>query len=81
MKKLTLISLVVLATIALSSCDSKRCKCYYYDGVHWSQESEYVSEESSCSSLDFTNGMRQRLCLEENEPDIDPSAIGRDYKK
>ncbi|MCR4829590.1 MAG: hypothetical protein K5864_09045 [Bacteroidales bacterium] len=81
MKKLILTCLVVLGAAALTSCDTKPCKCYFYNGMNWSQEIEYVTEGSSCSTLDYTNGNRQRLCLEEHEPDIDPGSIGREYKK
>lgn len=81
MKKTSLF-LVLATLVALATgCDTKSCKCYYYDGINNPyMEIEYVSEGSSCSSLDYNRGTQYRLCTEYNEPTIDPGDIGEEYK-
>lgn len=82
MKKVILISLIALFACAVSSCDSKSCRCYIYDGVNpVYKEIEYVSDGTACSSLNYRNGNKYRSCVEMNEPDIDPNEIGQEYKK
>ncbi|MCR4816700.1 MAG: hypothetical protein K5842_05905 [Bacteroidales bacterium] len=80
LKKLLTIAAPTL--LLLASCDTKTCKCYIYNGNNNPYiEQEYVSEGTSCSSLDYDHGTQYRTCLEYNEPDIDPNDIGQEYKK
>ena len=66
--------------LLLAACDTKTCKCYIYDGTNQPYvETEYISDGTACSSLDYTRGTRYRACTEYNEPDIDPSQIGEEY--
>lgn len=67
--------------LLLTACDTKSCKCYIYDGANQPYvEIEYLSDGTPCSSLDYTRTTRYRACLEYDEPDIDPSQIGEEYK-
>ncbi len=78
--KITAIAAVGILAL-LSSCDTKTCKCYVYNGNNTPYlEQEYVSEGTPCSSLDFQQGTRYRTCIEYNERDIDPNDIGQEYK-
>ena len=80
MKRILPIAAVLL--LFATACDSKSCKCYVYDGTNEPyRETEFVAEGSACSSLDYSRGTRYRVCLEYDEPDIDPSQIGQEYKK
>lgn len=82
MKKIIFSSITVLLLTMVTSCDTKSCKCYVYDGNNTPQRViEYVDESSPCSSLDYNRNTRYRTCLEYNEPDIDPTQIGQEYKK
>ncbi|MBP5548791.1 MAG: hypothetical protein J6X58_07890 [Bacteroidales bacterium] len=81
MKKIFLFVAIMSAFLAMVSCDTKSCKCYVYNGNSTIKEIEYVSQDQSCSSLDFTRGNAYRFCTEYNEPDIDPDDIARPYKK
>jgi len=73
---------MMAVAMLMASCDSKSCKCYVYNGVNTpTVEIQYVSSSSPCSSLDYQSGTRYRTCLEYNEQDVDPNAIGREYKK
>ena len=68
--------------LLFTACDTKSCKCYIYDGTSEPYlETDYVSEGTACSTLDYTRGTRYRVCLEYNEPEIDPGQIGQEYKK
>lgn len=81
MKKTILISIAVVCAILTASCDSKTCKCYLYNGVNTPyMEYEYVSEGTPCTSLDYDRTGQYRKCIEYNEPDIDPTEIGQEYK-
>ncbi len=82
MKQIIFLGLIAVATMIFSSCDTKECKCYVYDGVHAPyMESQYVSYDNSCSVRDYRNGTQYRYCLEMDEPDINPGEIGQEYKK
>mgnify|MGYP006988847054 CR=1 FL=1 len=80
-RKILSLSAMVLITFMATSCDTKSCKCYYYDGTNPAyMETEYVSEGTACSTLDYQRGNQYRTCLEMSEADIDPGSIGREYK-
>ncbi|MBQ2174052.1 MAG: hypothetical protein II453_02915 [Alphaproteobacteria bacterium] len=82
MKKIVISIFVAIVAFVAVSCDTKSCKCYIYNGVNTPyREIEYVDEGSSCSTLDYSRGSQYRICTEYNEPDIDPTQIGREYKK
>lgn len=82
MKKIMILGLTAGMAALLGSCDSKSCRCYYYDGVNPAYtETEYVSDGSACSSLDYHRGTQYRTCTEMDEPYIDPGDIGQEYKK
>ena len=82
MKRIVFSFFAIGALLATMSCDTKSCKCYYYNGNSTPyMEIEYVSEGTSCSSLDYERTTQYRQCLEYNEPDIDPGDIGQQYKK
>lgn len=82
MKKIFFPVIAVAILLAVSSCDTKSCKCYVYDGTNAAQRViEYVDDASPCASLDYSRGTRYRICIENNEPDIDPSQIAQEYKK
>lgn len=83
MKKTLLITALAVIMLAVaSSCDTKSCKCYVYDGTNPAyRTTEYIDDASPCASLDYNRGTRYRMCLEYNEPDIDPNEIGQEYKK
>ena len=81
MKKIRLLAIAVIAVIAITSCDTKTCRCYYNDGVNEPyKDYEYVDEGTPCSSLDYERNHRFRMCTEMSEPEIDPHDIGQDYK-
>lgn len=81
MKRIVVPFLLVVMIAVMTSCDTKTCKCYINDGINpVDRVTEYVDEGTACSTLDYDRGNRYRICLENNEPDIDPSQIGQDYK-
>lgn len=82
MKKIILFSLAVVTITLMTSCDTKACRCYIYDGVNPVERvTEYVDAASSCYTLDYTRGKRYRTCTEYNDQDINPDDIGQEYKK
>ena len=82
MKKILLVAVFALSILAVSSCDTKTCKCYYYDGVNPAyMEYEYTNESNSCSYLDYKHNLSYRKCIEYNEPDLDPGSIAEEFKK
>ena len=82
MKLKRILTIAAPTLLLLASCDTKTCKCYIYNGNNSPYiEQEYISEGTSCSSLDYDRGTQWRTCLEYNEPDIDPNDIGQEYKK
>lgn len=82
MKKILIAATIAIVMTTLSSCDMKSCKCYVYNGNNTPERMiEYVDEGKSCTTLDYNRGTRYRICLEYNEPDIDPNDIGQEYKK
>ena len=81
MRKILFIGLAT-AALLFAACDSKSCKCYYYDGVNEPYAgTEYTDEGNACSSLDYSRNNNYRLCTEMSEPDIDPASIAWPYKK
>lgn len=81
MKKIFILTAVVTVVALLNGCDTKSCRCYYYDGVNDAyMDYEYVSDNTPCSSLDYERNHSFRMCTEMSEPEIDPHDIGQDYK-
>ena len=78
MKKILLYACGILLMAAITSCDTKACKCYVLDRGVYVRETNYVDEGSSCSDLDQNP---RRLCTEYYEEDIDPEDMGVMFDK
>ena len=76
MKKVVLLIGVVCATMFVS-CETKTCVCYTQSGGTWTKSETLADAAERCSNLSTSS----RKCVEEYEADIDPSAIGSDYKR
>jgi len=76
MKKAFLL-VAAVCTMTLISCETKTCVCYTQNGGTWTKSETLADAAERCSNLS-TNS---RKCVEEYEADIDPSAIGSDYKR
>ena len=77
MKKL-LIALAAISLLGLASCGGKNCRCYERVNDRWTgPTTTYASEGTRCNSLNNN----YRLCIEMDEPIINPDDIGVDYKK
>ncbi|MBQ6069741.1 MAG: hypothetical protein IJK84_09570 [Bacteroidales bacterium] len=76
--KLKIALILALGAIALTSCDSKSCRCYDLVGTRWTgPNTSYVVAGTRCSDLNNSN----RKCNEMDDPIIDPADIGVDTKK
>ena len=76
MKKI-MITVAVVATFALTSCETKTCVCYESVGGKWTKTETIADAAERCGNLSTNT----RKCVESYEEDIDPSAIGSDYKR
>ena len=65
------------ATTMLVSCETKTCVCYESVGGHWTKNETIADAAERCSNLSTTTSK----CVESYEEDIDPSAIGSEYKR
>lgn len=78
MKKTLAPLLLVLGVLALTSCDSKDCRCYELSGSHWTGPYTTVTTAGTrCADLNN----RTRKCNEMDEPILNPDDIGVDTKK
>ena len=76
--KLTITLLLTLGAIALTSCDSKSCRCYELVGSHWTGPNTTVTAAGTrCSALNNN----YRVCNEMDDPILDPNDIATDTKK
>ena len=69
--------MAVFAIAILASCETKTCICYESVGGTWTKNETYADAAERCANLSTTT----RKCVESYEEDIDPSAIGSDYKR
>ena len=76
MKKVFLL-MAVVATTMLVSCETKTCVCYESVGGQWTKNETFADASERCVNLSTTT----RKCVESYEEDIDPGAIGSDYKR
>ena len=76
MKKVIL-TLAALGLLTLSSCDTKECRCYEYNGTRWIRSNTSTFASSRCSDLNTST----YKCDEMTDPVIDPNDIGEDTKK
>lgn len=77
MKKTLLSIIAVAGMLALSSCDTKQCRCYEYNGRHWVRNDTYILTDRECR----TQNTNTYKCDEMSDPVIDPNDIAEDGKK
>ncbi len=77
MKKIAIL-LLVAGAFAMTSCDTKSCRCYEYNNVRWTGPFTYSTYSGNpCESLNTST----TVCNEMDDPILDPDDIAVGKKK